>query len=107
MGYCQGVGVIAAVLLLILEEEDAFWLLCAIVEDLLPASYYTPSLTGILPSMPNLNDVLYAPFTSLIQFIGVQADQRVLRQLLMNFLPSMDTLLRDHDIELSLIALPW
>jgi hypothetical protein len=39
--------------------------------------------------------------------LGVQADQRVLRQLLMNFLPSMDTLLRDHDIELSLIALPW
>jgi len=47
LGYCQGVGVIAAILLLILEEEDAFWLLCAIVEDLLPASYYTPSLIGI------------------------------------------------------------
>lgn len=83
LGYCQGVSVIAAVFLLLLEEEDAFWLLCAIVEDLLPASYYTPSL------------------------IGVQADQRVLRQLLVNFLPSVDTLLRDHDIELSLIALPW
>jgi len=36
----------AAILLLLLEEEDAFWLLCAIVEDLLPASYYTPSLLG-------------------------------------------------------------
>lgn len=83
LGYCQGVGVIGAILLLLLEEEDAFWLLSAIVEDLLPASYYTPSL------------------------IGVQADQRVLRQLLVNFLPSVDTLLRDHDIELSLIALPW
>lgn len=46
LGYCQGVGVIAAILLLLLEEEDAFWLLCAIVEDLLPASYYTPSLIG-------------------------------------------------------------
>lgn len=39
--------------------------------------------------------------------IGVQADQRVLRQLLVNFLPGVDVLLRDHDIELSLIALPW
>ena len=47
LGYCQGVGVIAAVFLLLLEEEDAFWLLCAIVEDLLPASYYTPSLIGL------------------------------------------------------------
>lgn len=46
LGYCQGVGVIAAVFLLLLEEEDAFWLLSAIVEDLLPASYYTPSLIG-------------------------------------------------------------
>ena len=36
----------ATVLLLLLEEEDAFWLLCTIVEDLLPASYYTPSLIG-------------------------------------------------------------
>ena len=47
LGYCQGVGVIAAVFLLLLEEEDAFWLLCAIVEDLLPGSYYTPSLIGV------------------------------------------------------------
>ena len=46
LGYCQGVGVIGAILLLLLEEEDAFWLLSAIVEDLLPASYYTPSLIG-------------------------------------------------------------
>ena len=52
LGYCQGVGVIASILLLLLEEEDAFWLLCAIVEDLLPASYYTPSLIGNFHYLP-------------------------------------------------------
>ncbi len=40
-------------------------------------------------------------------FAGVQADQRAFRQLLINFLPAVDVLLREHDIELSLIALPW
>ena len=54
LGYCQGVGVIGAILLLLLEEEDAFWLLSAIVEDLLPASYYTPSLIGKRQEFPRI-----------------------------------------------------
>ncbi|XP_064478602.1 small G protein signaling modulator 3 homolog [Ornithodoros turicata] len=83
IGYCQGTGVIAANLLLFLEEEDAFWLMCTIVEDLLPASYYSHTLAG------------------------VQADQRVLRALIREALPDLDFLLREHDIELSLITLHW
>ena len=39
-------GMIAANLLLFMEEEQAFWLMCAIVEDLLPASYYSSTLMG-------------------------------------------------------------
>ena len=38
---------IAASLLLFLEEEDTFWMMCAIIEDLLPASYYSSTLLGI------------------------------------------------------------
>ena len=38
---------IAGSLLLFLEEEDAFWLMCTIVEDLLPASYYSATLIGV------------------------------------------------------------
>ncbi|XP_076366122.1 small G protein signaling modulator 3 homolog isoform X2 [Tachypleus tridentatus] len=83
IGYCQGTGVIAASLLLFLEEEDTFWLMCTIVEDLLPASYYSSTL------------------------IGVQADQRVLRALLCSYLPDLDFVLKEHDIELSLITLHW
>lgn len=37
---------IAASLLLFLEEEEAFWVMCTIVEDLLPASYYSSTLLG-------------------------------------------------------------
>lgn len=46
IGYCQGTGVIVASLLLLLEEENAFWLMATIVEDLLPASYYSSTLLG-------------------------------------------------------------
>ncbi len=74
---------IVASLLLLMEEEDVFWMMVAIVEDFLPPSYYSPSL------------------------IGVQADQMVLRGLIATCLPAIDTLLAEHDIELSLITLNW
>lgn len=44
--YCQGLGIIAASLLLFMEEENAFWIMVTIVEDLLPASYYSSTLLG-------------------------------------------------------------
>lgn len=74
---------IAASLLLLMEEEDAFWMMATIVEDLLPASYYSSTL------------------------IGIQADQRVLRSIITNYLPTVDQVLCNHDIELSLITLHW
>jgi hypothetical protein len=40
-------GMIVGSLLLLMEEEDAFWMMVAIVEDFLPASYYSPSLIGV------------------------------------------------------------
>jgi len=47
VGYVQGMGFLAAVLLLFLDEEAAFWCLCAIVERLLPESFFSPSLLGL------------------------------------------------------------
>ncbi|XP_063663954.1 small G protein signaling modulator 3 isoform X9 [Pan troglodytes] len=76
-------GQVAACLLLFLEEEDAFWMMSAIIEDLLPASYFSTTL------------------------LGVQTDQRVLRHLIVQYLPRLDKLLQEHDIELSLITLHW
>lgn len=83
IGYCQGTGMVVACLLLFLEEEDAFWMMSAIIEDLVPASYFNTTL------------------------IGVQTDQRVLRHLIVQYLPQLDKLLQEHDIELSLITLHW
>ncbi len=36
LGYCQSMNNTAAVLLLFMNEEQAFWTLCAIVEDIQP-----------------------------------------------------------------------
>ncbi|XP_019848825.1 PREDICTED: TBC1 domain family member 2B-like [Amphimedon queenslandica] len=40
VGYCQGLNRLAAIALLFLEEEDAFWTLVAVVLHLLPPDYY-------------------------------------------------------------------
>ncbi|KAF8561489.1 hypothetical protein P879_03787 [Paragonimus westermani] len=84
VGYCQGMGLIAANLLLCLEEETTFWMMCSIIEDLLPPSYY-----------------------SSVSLLGVQADQAVLCHLLPFYLPEVDHLLKENEIELSLITLQW
>ncbi|KAM9784336.1 small G protein signaling modulator 3 isoform 2-T7 [Syngnathus typhle] len=83
IGYCQGTGMVVSCLLLFMEEEDALWMMCALIEDLLPPAYFSSTL------------------------LGVQTDQRVLRQLIVQYLPALDRLLQEHDIELSLITLHW
>ncbi|XP_065826714.1 small G protein signaling modulator 3-like isoform X2 [Oscarella lobularis] len=83
MGYCQGTGMIAGSLLLFMDEEDVFWMMVAIIEDLLPDSYYSQTL------------------------IGVQVDQCVLKSLAATLLPSINERFKEHDIELSLITLHW
>ena len=40
----QGINRLAAIALLYLEEEDAFWCLSAIIDSILPTDYYTATL---------------------------------------------------------------
>jgi len=48
VGYCQGMNLVASTLLLVhADEEEAFWVLAAIVEHILPQDFFSPSL---LPS---------------------------------------------------------
>jgi hypothetical protein len=83
IGYCQGMGTVAASLLLFLDEEDSFWMMSTIIEDILPAAYYSHTL------------------------LGLQADMRVLRQLIGKHLPMIDEKFKLHDIELSLVCVNW
>ncbi|KXN83791.1 TBC domain-containing protein C4G8.04 [Leucoagaricus sp. SymC.cos] len=48
VGYCQGMNLITSTILLVhADEEDAFWMLAAIVEKILPEDFFSPLL---LPS---------------------------------------------------------
>ncbi|KAM8801766.1 TBC1 domain family member 2A isoform 2-T2 [Rhynchonycteris naso] len=84
IGYCQGLNRLAAIALLVLEEEEsAFWCLVAIVETIMPADYYSKTLTAS------------------------QVDQRVLQDLLSEKLPRLMAHLGQHRVDLSFITFNW
>ncbi|KAK2740615.1 hypothetical protein FQN55_008824 [Onygenales sp. PD_40] len=84
VGYCQGMNLIAASLLLIMPTaEDAFWILASIIENILPAHYYDH---GLLAS---------------------RADQQVLRQYVSEILPKLSAHLDELGIELEALTFQW
>lgn len=84
IGYCQGLNRLAAIALLVLdEEESAFWCLVAIVETIMPPDYYSKMLTAS------------------------QVDQRVLQDLLSEKLPKLMAHLGQHRVDLSFITFNW
>jgi hypothetical protein len=45
IGYCQGMNLVASTLLLVFaDQQDAFWGFTAIIERILPADFFSPSL---------------------------------------------------------------
>ena len=46
VGYCQSMNFLTAILLLHTDEEKAFWILAAIIEDILPTDYYSSTMLG-------------------------------------------------------------
>ncbi len=41
VGYCQSLNFVAGMMIIFMDECDAFWLLVTVVEKLLPCDYYT------------------------------------------------------------------
>ncbi|CAG8973824.1 hypothetical protein HYALB_00005569 [Hymenoscyphus albidus] len=84
VGYCQGMNLITACLLLIMPTaEDAFWVLASIIENILPQGYYDHSL------------------------LASRADQQVLRQYVTEILPKLSAHLDDLSIELEALTFQW
>ncbi|XP_034041839.1 TBC1 domain family member 8 isoform X2 [Thalassophryne amazonica] len=81
IGYCQSMNILASVLLLYAKEEEAFWLLVAVCERMLP-DYFNHRV------------------------IGAQVDQSVFEELISERLPG----LTEHFVDLSAlssISLSW
>ncbi|KAI1745298.1 TBC domain protein [Xylaria scruposa] len=84
VGYCQGMNLITANLLLIMPStEDTFWVLVSIVELILPRGYYDHSL------------------------MASRADQNVLRQYVTAVLPKLSQHLENLSIELEALTFQW
>ncbi|KAG7521945.1 hypothetical protein JOB18_010234 [Solea senegalensis] len=83
IGYCQGLNRLAAIALLYLDQEDAFWTLVAIVEVFMPRDYYTKTL------------------------LGSQVDQRVFKDLMCEKLPRLHAHFEQYKVDFSLITFNW
>lgn len=59
IGYCQAMNFVAATLLLVLKEDDAFWVLCCIVEDIVKG-YYTKDMAALRTDLRTLEKVTAA-----------------------------------------------
>ncbi|GAU89701.1 hypothetical protein RvY_02217-2 [Ramazzottius varieornatus] len=83
IGYCPGYCSIVAPLLLFLEENDAFWLMTVIIETLLPPSYFAHGM------------------------LGAQADQKVLLELIEEYMPEVAAKFKKEDIDMTLVTISW
>lgn len=84
VGYCQGMNLITGSLLLICAtSEDVFWLLCAIVDKIMPSGYFDRGLRSS------------------------RADQVVLRSYVSEVLPRLDAKLEELGVELEACTFQW
>lgn len=56
IGYCQSLNFLVGILLMHMDEEDAFWTLDAMLRDYLPSDLYDPSLRGLHCELYVMND---------------------------------------------------
>ncbi|KAK8504169.1 hypothetical protein V6N13_062528 [Hibiscus sabdariffa] len=84
VGYCQGLNYVAALLLLVMKtEEDAFWMLAVLLENVLVNDCYTNNLSGC------------------------HVEQRVFKDLLAKKCPRIAAHLEALGFNVSLVATEW
>ncbi|KAL9316837.1 hypothetical protein ACSQ67_017838 [Phaseolus vulgaris] len=84
VGYCQGLNYVAALLLLVMKtEEDAFWMLAVLLENVLVNDCYTNNLSGC------------------------HVEQRVFKDLLAKKCPRIASHLESLEFDVSLVATEW
>ncbi|KAI3424617.1 Rab-GAP TBC domain-containing protein [Psidium guajava] len=84
VGYCQGLNYVAALLLLVMKtEEDAFWMLAVLLENVLVNDCYTTNLSGC------------------------HVEQRVFKDLLTKNCPRIAAHLEALEFDVSLVATEW
>ncbi|XP_028756756.1 TBC1 domain family member 2A-like isoform X1 [Neltuma alba] len=84
VGYCQGLNYVAALLLLVMKtEEDAFWMLAVLLENVLVNDCYTNNLSGC------------------------HVEQRVFKDLLAKKCPRITAHLEALEFDVSLVATEW
>jgi hypothetical protein len=83
IGYCQSINFLAGFLLLLLSEEQAFWVLDCLINEILPPDYYTRKL------------------------LGVHIDQRVISHLVGELLPDVSKAYEDAGLVLHLVTAEW
>ncbi|KAH9606145.1 hypothetical protein KSS87_006881 [Heliosperma pusillum] len=84
VGYCQGLNYVAALLLLVMKtEEEAFWMLAVLLEDVLVHDCYTNNLSGC------------------------HVEQRVFKDLLVKKCPGIASHLEALEFDVSLVATEW
>ncbi|RKP13341.1 rab-GTPase-TBC domain-containing protein [Piptocephalis cylindrospora] len=59
IGYCQSLNYIAALALIFLSEEEAFWLLCTVVEKIMPDGMYSVTMDGVTVDQEVLMGLVY------------------------------------------------
>jgi hypothetical protein len=84
IGYCQGMNLVAATLLLIYEDEErAYWTFVSLVRNLLPQDWFTATLQGSM------------------------TEQAILAELVAEKLPKIDKHFTELGLELSAVTFGW
>ncbi|GAM25043.1 hypothetical protein SAMD00019534_082180 [Acytostelium subglobosum LB1] len=82
IGYCQSMNVVAGIMLLYMQEEAAFWVLCRVCEAFLH-DYYVQAMIGSI------------------------IDQKIFAHLVKTHLPDVNAHLDKIGLPINILSLPW